>query len=97
MRIDIHHIIAFHIVFVGCKLRMAMWVGMRVTLRVSIGIGIGMGIGVAMAMPNDQILRRSDRRVEMEMRTCGHSLAGREECLEHDGDHHSKREPAYVK
>ena len=91
MRIDIHHIIAFHAVFVGGKVRVAMRVGMRVTLRVSIGIG------VAMAMPNDQILRRSDRRVEMEMRTCGHSLAGREECLEHDGDHHSKREPAYVK
>ena len=91
MRIDIHHIIAFHAVFVGGKVRVAMRVGMRVTLRVSIGIG------VAMAMPNDQILQRSDRRVEMEMRTCGHSLAGREECLEHDGDHHSKREPAYVK
>ena len=91
MRIDIHHIIAFHAVFVGGKVRVAMRVGMRVTLRVSIGIG------VAMAMPNDQILRRSDRRVEMEMRTCGHSLAGCYECLEHDGDHHKKCEPAYVK
>ena len=91
MRIDIHHIIAFHAVFVGGKVRVAM----RVTVQASIGIVIG--IGIAMAIPNDQILRRSDRRVEMEMRTCGHSLAGREECLEHDGDHHSKREPAYVK
>lgn len=63
MSIDIHHIIAFHVVFVGCKVRVPVRMGMRMRMILHSGVGIGIGV----VMPIALIVHLQECAIEVEM------------------------------
>ncbi len=82
MSIDIHHIIAFHVVFVGCKVRVAMRVGVRMTFR--------NGVGIDLTVPVACNLCLHQSTCHMKMRARRNPQARRNKRLKRNRDDHKK-------